>query len=113
MSYKAPKCKVPGCNDDVRSKGYCAKHYTQSRKGAITIELGHHEIEVDRLNGLLEDARKELIEERERAGTDKLIEEASDWKGAAEEWNNKCNEYRASFFAEQKVHAITEQAKIL
>ena len=30
-----PKCKVPGCNDPYRSKGFCGRHYQQWRRGRL------------------------------------------------------------------------------
>jgi len=33
---EAPKtCKVPGCNDPYRSKGFCGRHYQQWRRGRL------------------------------------------------------------------------------
>lgn len=28
-------CKVPGCNNKVRARGFCAKHYQQWRRGTL------------------------------------------------------------------------------
>lgn len=28
-------CKVPGCNEPVRSRGYCGRHYQQWRRGRL------------------------------------------------------------------------------
>ena len=28
-------CKVPGCNNKHRARGYCAKHYQQSKRGTL------------------------------------------------------------------------------
>lgn len=28
-------CKATGCEKEVRAKGYCARHYTQWRKGKL------------------------------------------------------------------------------
>jgi hypothetical protein len=35
----AKKCKVKGCNNKHRSKGYCNKHYQQWRKGVLREEV--------------------------------------------------------------------------
>jgi hypothetical protein len=35
----ARKCKVAGCNNKHRSKGFCNKHYQQWRKGALKEEI--------------------------------------------------------------------------
>ena len=30
-------CKVPGCDQPIRSKGYCGKHYQQWRRGRLNV----------------------------------------------------------------------------
>ena len=38
VAYSGPPCRVEGCKQPVRAKGYCRKHYIGWRRG----ELGDH-----------------------------------------------------------------------
>jgi len=115
-------CKVEGCDRPVLCKGVCESCYAKIKRGTIKVDgvvLGarkkkpqvvHSENDVRVLQSQLEGVRKELIEERERTGTGKLMDMAEAWEETALEWKKLYNECGASLFAEQKIHGITEQA---
>jgi hypothetical protein len=78
----------------------CSKCYHAERRRAKGIpEKGSQSNlhnEVRRLQGLLEASRKELIEERERTGTDKIIEDRDVWKESAIKWESRYRSLRES-----------------